>query len=126
MLKKLLTIVILTAGLAFAQGPVYELRTYTAGEGKLDALVARFRDHTIRIFDRLHMESVGYWVPQGSKDTLIYILKHPSRAEADKNWAAFQADPEWVKARDESEKNGKLAIKVDRVWMDATAFSKLK
>jgi hypothetical protein len=120
---------VLTAGFALAQGPVFELRTYTAEPGKLEALKARFRDHTIAIFKRHHMESIGYWVPtegDASKNTLIYILKHPSRAEADKNWDAFRADPEWVKVSAESEKNGKLVTKVDRVWMDATAFSMLK
>ena len=129
MLKKILLLAVLTAGFALAQGPVYELRTYTAEPGKLEALKARFRDHTIRIFKKHHMESVGYWVPSdsdASKNTLIYILKHPSRAEGEKNWEALRTDPEWVKAAAESEKNGKLVTKVDRVWMDATAFSLLK
>jgi len=129
MLKKLLVLAALTAGFALAQKPVYELRTYTAEPGKLEALKARFRDHTIAIFKKHHMESVGYWVPSdgdASKNTLIYILKHPSRAEAEKNWDAFRTDPDWVKASTESEKNGKLVTKVDRVWMDATAFSALK
>jgi len=129
MLKKFLALSVLAAGFAFAQSPVYELRTYTAPEGKLDALIARFKDRTIPIFNRLHMESVGYWVPSdapASKNTLIYILKHPSRAEAEKNWAAFQADPEWKQVVAETEKDGRLATKVERVWMDATTFSKLK
>lgn len=129
MIRKLLLLAVLTAGFALAQSPVYELRTYTAPEGKLDALIARFRDRTIPIFNRLHMESVGYWVPSdgpASKNTLIYILKHPSRAEAEKNWAAFLADEEWKKVVAETEKDGKLATKVDRLWMDATTFSKLK
>jgi hypothetical protein len=129
MMKQLLALALLAAGLAFAQGPVYELRTYTAAEGKLDALIARFRDHTIRIFNRLNMESVGYWVPQDDparKNTLIYILKHPSRAEAEKNWQAFINDEEWKRVAAESEKDGRLAIKVERVWLDALPFSKLK
>jgi hypothetical protein len=129
MLKRLLALSILAAGFTFAQSPVYELRTYTAADGKLDALIARFKDRTIPIFNRLHMESVGYWVPTdgpAAKNTLIYILKHPSRAEADKNWAAFMADEEWKKVAAETEKDGRLATKVDRVWMNATTFSKLK
>jgi hypothetical protein len=129
MVQRLLALTVLAAGLAFAQSPVYELRTYTAPDGKLDALIARFRDRTIPIFNRLHMESVGYWVPSdapASKNTLIYILKHPSRAEAEKNWAAFLADEEWKKVVAETEKDGRLATKVERVWMDATTFSKLK
>jgi hypothetical protein len=129
MMNRLLTLLVLAVGLAFAAGPVYELRTYTANEGKLEALKARFRDHTIRIFNKHHMESVGYWVPQDpalGKTTLIYILKHPSREEATKNWDAFRNDPEWQKVATESEKNGKLVQKVDSVFMDSTDFSKMK
>src|SRR6185369_9951179 len=80
---------------------VFELRTYTAPEGKLDALNARFRDHTMEIFKKHAMTSIGYFVPQdapNSQNTLVYILAHPSRDAAKANWAAFQADPEWVKA----------------------------
>jgi hypothetical protein len=129
MTRKLLALAILATGLAFASGPVYELRTYTAADGKLDALKARFRDHTIRIFKKHGMESVGYWVPQDpekSKNTLIYILKHPSREAAEKNWTDFQNDPEWKKVQTETEVNGRLAIKVERMWLDPTEFSMLK
>jgi hypothetical protein len=126
MFKKVLLITLLVAGMSFAAGPVYELRTYTSPDGKLDALVARFKGDTERIFKKHHMESVGYWIPTDQKNTLIYILKHPSREEGEKNWMAFQADPEWQKVQKESEVNGKLAIKVERVWMNPTDFSKLK
>lgn len=129
MLQRILALSVLAAGLALAQGPVYELRTYTAADGKLEDLKARFRDHTIRIFNKHKMESVGYWVPEDAalaKNTLIYILKHPSRAEGEKNWVAFQNDEEWKKVAADSEKNGKLVTKVERIWMDATTFSKLK
>src|SRR5262245_7881750 len=74
---------------------VFELRTYTAPEGKLGNLQARFRDHTRRIFEKHGMTSIGYWVPQDaptSQNTLIYILAHPSREAATANWAAFRAD----------------------------------
>jgi len=129
MIRKLLTLLLLMGAVAFAEGRVYELRTYTCFEGKLDALKARFRDHTIRIFKKHDMQSVGYWVPEDperSKNTLVYILVHPSREAADKNWAAFQADPEWKKVAAESEANGKIVQKVDRVFMDPTEFSQLK
>jgi len=129
MIHKLILLAALTAGLALAQGPVYELRTYTAAEGKLDALKARFRDHTVRIFKKHGMENIGYWVPQDpalSKTTLIYILKHPSREEAEKHWKDFQNDPEWKKVAADSEVNGRLAIKVERIWLDPTEFSALK
>ncbi len=108
---------------------VYELRTYTAPEGKLGELQARFRNHTRRIFDKHHMKSVGYWVPQdapASQNTLIYILEHPSRDEAKANWAAFQADPEWQKVANDSQVNGKIVAKVESVFMNATDFSAIK
>jgi hypothetical protein len=129
MIRKLLTLLLLMGAVAFAEGRVYELRTYTCFEGKLDALKARFRDHTIRIFKKHDMQSVGYWVPEDperSKNTLVYILVHPSREAADKNWTAFAADPEWKKVAAESEANGKIVQKVDRVFMDPTEFSQLK
>lgn len=129
MLHRIVLLATLTAGFALAQGPVFELRTYTAEPGKLEALKARFRDHTIRIFKKHNMESIGYWVPsegETSKNTLIYILKHPSRAEAEKNWEAFRTDPEWIKVAAESEKNGKLVTKVERVWLTAAEFSAIR
>lgn len=129
-MKRILPLLfVLVAGIAGAQDRVYELRTYTCFEGKLDALKARFRDHTIEIFNRHHMESVGYWVPQDpekSKNTLIYILVHPSREAARQNWKEFAADPEWRKVAADSEANGKIVSHVDSVFMDPTDFSKLK
>jgi hypothetical protein len=129
MTRRLLSLLLLLSGLAFAQNRVYELRTYTCHDGKLEALKARFRDHTIAIFKRHGMESIGYWVPQDpekSKNTLIYILAHPSLEAAKKNWAAFQADPEWVKARAASEVDGPIVQKTESVYMDPTEFSGLK
>jgi hypothetical protein len=121
-------LLLLIAGAAAAQTRIYEMRTYTCYEGKLDALKARFRDHTIEIFNRHGMESIGYWVPEDerSKTTLIYILAHPSREAADKHWAEFNADPEWQKVRAASEANGKIVQKVDRVFLTPTDFSALK
>src|SRR6059036_719081 len=81
---------------------VYELRMYHVNEGKMDALIARFGDHTDAIFRRHNMKSIGFWRPQDepySQSLFVYILQHPSREEARKNWAAFQADPEWKKVR---------------------------
>ena len=114
---------------AQAGSHVYEIRTYTTPDGKLDALKARFRDHTIAIFNKHNMKSIGYWTPQDaplSQNTLIYILEHPSREAAKANWAAFGADPDWVKAKGESEVNGKLTTKVDSVFVDPTDFSPIK
>jgi len=127
MIRKMLPLLLLMSVMAF--GKIYELRTYTCEPGKLDALKARFRDHTVRIFNKHGMESIGYWVPEDperSSNTLIYILAHPSREAADKNWKEFADDPEWKKVQAESEANGKIVQKVERVWMDPTEFSKLK
>lgn len=109
-----------------AGGAVYELRIYHANEGKLDALVARFRDHTVAIFNRHGLKSVAYWLPTDEPlkgRTLIYILKHPSREAATANWKSFHDDPEWIKVSTESEKNGKLVEKVDSTYMTLTDFS---
>ena len=107
---------------------VYELRIYHVQPGKIDALRSRFGDHTDAIFKRHDMKSVGYWVPEdapSSQNLFIYILEHPSRQEAEKNWAAFQADPEWQKVKAESEKQGPLVDHIDRYFMDPTSFSAL-
>jgi hypothetical protein len=114
---------------ALAHARVYELRTYTAPEGKFEALKARFRNHTIRLFLKHGMESVGYWIPQDpvkSKNTLVYLLVHPSREAAAKNWEAFRADPEWQKVVQESQANGKIVDKVESVFLDPADFSNLK
>ena len=110
-------------------GPVYELRTYTAVEGKLDAVLARFRDATIKIFDKYGMESIGYWVPADppkSQNTLCYILKHKSRDAAKASWDAFRKDPDWLRVSKESEVNGKIVEKAESMFMTPTDFSKLK
>jgi NIPSNAP len=116
--------------IAHAQGTrVFEIRTYTTPEGKLEALESRFRDNTIRIFNRHNMTSIGYWTPQDaplSQNTLIYILAHPSREEAKKNWDAFRSDPEWVKVKAASEANGPLTTKVESVFVNPTDFSQIK
>ena len=108
---------------------VYELRMYQVNEGKMDALIARFGDHTDSIFRRHNMKSVGFWRPEDapySQNLFVYILEHPSREEARKNWAAFQADPEWKKVKADSETNGALANHIDSYYMDPTSFSALK
>jgi NIPSNAP. len=102
---------------------------YHVNEGKMDALVARFRDHTDTLFKKHNMKSIGYWKPEdapNSQNLFIYILEHPSRQEAEKNWAEFQADPEWKKVKAESEMQGPLVDHIDRYFMDPTSFSALK
>ena len=108
---------------------VYELRLYHVKEGKMDALKARFGDHTDAIFRRHNMKSIGYWSPQDAPDSqnlFVYILEHPSRQEAEKNWAAFQSDPEWKKVKAESEANGPLVDHIDHYFMDPTSFSAIR
>ena len=105
---------------------VFELRTYTTEEGKLEALQARFRNHTMRIFQKHGMTNVGYWVPQDKPNTLVYIISHASREAAKQNWDAFRKDPEWQKVQKESEANGKIVAKVESVYMDAADYSPIK
>ncbi len=108
---------------------VYELRTYYTHPGKLADLHTRFRDHTVRIFEKHGMTNVGYWVPQDEpahSNTLIYVLAHESRAAAKKSWDAFREDPEWRKVKAASEANGPIVTKVDSVFMDAADYSALK
>lgn len=130
MTRKLLLFALLFAGFAFGQNRVFELRTYTCNEGKMEALQTRFRQHAIAILKRHGIEAIGYWVPEDPekrKTTLIWIVAHRSREAAEKNWAAFQADPEWQKAVTESEVNGKIfAMPPESVFMDPTDFSKMK
>ena len=105
---------------------VYELRIYHVIEGKLPALLARFRDHTIKIFDRHNMRTLAFWTPTDEpqkSNTLVYILQHPSCEAADANWKSFRADPEWISVRDQSDAAGKLVEKIDSTFLSMTDFS---
>ena len=105
---------------------VYELRVYHAAPGKLADLLRRFREHTTRLFSKHRMKSIAYWTPidePGSSNTLIYVLRHPSREAAAANWKAFEDDPEWQRVKKESEANGKLTEKVDSTFLVLTDFS---
>ena len=113
----------------FAAGDsrVFELRIYHTFPGKLEALEARFRDHTIAIFNSHKMESVGYWTPaegeDGAGNTLVYILAFKSREQRDDAWEAFGVDPEWKRVYEDSIADGRLVEKVDSVMMAMTDFS---
>jgi hypothetical protein len=114
------------AEMGAGSGVVYELRVYHAYEGKLDDLLARFRNHTITIFNRHGMESVAYWTPTDDPlkgKTLVYILRHPSREAATANWAAFRADPEWKQVSVASEANGKLVESTESTFLKLTDFA---
>jgi NIPSNAP protein len=105
---------------------VYELRVYQAAPGKLAQLLARFREHTTKLFDQHGMKNVAYWTPVDEpqkSNTLIYILEHPSREAAAANWKSFQDDAEWKSVRDKSEANGKLVEKVESTFLVLTDFS---
>lgn len=109
-----------------ASTSVYELRWYHVVEGKLDDLLRRFRDHTMRLFEKHGMRNVAYWLPLDEPlkgKTLIYILEHTSREAATANWQAFRDDPEWQSVRDKSEANGKLVEKIDSTFLALTDFS---
>lgn len=105
---------------------VFELRTYIAPEGKLEALHARFRQHTLKLFEKHGMTNIGYWVPQdepAKSKTLIYLVAHESREAAKANWDAFRNDPEWQRVRAESEADGSLVQRIESVFLDATDYS---
>lgn len=111
---------------------VFELRTYKAAPGKLENLLARFRDHTTTLFAKHGMTQFGYWVPteqkDGAGDTLIYILAHKSLADAETSFKEFRADPAWVKAKADSEAGGALTVTggVQSLMMKPTDFSPAK
>lgn len=103
---------------------VFELRTYWAPEGKLDALHARFREHTMKLFEKHGMTNVGYWVPlDNPENKLIYVLAHASRDAADKSWKSFLDDPEWQRVHRASEVDGKLVDKIESRFMQTTDYS---
>ena len=104
----------------------FELRTYTSEPGKLEALHARFRDHTTALFERHGMTNVGYFVPTDRTDTLVYILAHENRQAAERSWQGFGNDSDWQDAAEASRVNGRLVANVDSVFMSATDYSLLK
>lgn len=118
----------LAASSAADAGPVYELRTYTAPAGKREALLARFRDHTVKLFEKHGMKNVGYWVPvdgkDGGDDKLIYLLEHKSRAAAEASWKSFLADPVWKDVNAKTTANGPIVAKIDAVFLKPTGYGK--
>ncbi len=107
----------------------FEMRIYTTHPGKLEALHERFRNHTNRLFEKHGMDLVGYWTPvdgEEKENTLVYLLAYPDRASRDKSWKAFQDDPEWQKARDESHKDGIIVKKVESKFLTPTDYSAIK
>jgi len=130
--KTLLTLLIGLACSPFAAAetgvPVFELRTYTTHEGRLPALEARFRDHTMRIFEKHGMKNVGYWIPADKPNTLIYIIVHENRDAVAGNWQAFGSDPEWQEVARNSQLDGPILIKggIQSQFMTATDYSPIQ
>jgi hypothetical protein len=107
----------------------FEMREYYANPGKMNALHKRFRDHTNKLFAKHGIEMVGYWVVASGEQAgqkLVFVLAYPSKEARETAWDAFQKDPEWVKAKAESEKEGPLVAKAVQTYMTPTDYSPIK
>jgi hypothetical protein len=105
---------------------IYELRTYWAAPGKVEALHARFRTLTLALFKRYQMELIGFWTPLGDEEaagSLVYLLAFPSQQSAEAAWSAFRADPDWQAGKAASEVDGVLASRVTSLFLQPTDYS---
>ena len=117
-------VLLMFASVGAEDGPVFEMRTYYANEGKLDDLLTRFRDHTVSLFEKHGMENVGYFVPENNPDSiLVYFLSYPSRDARKASWKGFVNDPDWKEAFAASKVNGKLVAKVESQFLMLTDYS---
>ncbi|HEV7403663.1 MAG TPA: NIPSNAP family protein [Chthoniobacteraceae bacterium] len=124
LLLALSALLVSSAMVSAADTRCFEVRVYTAAPGKLEALHARFRDHTLALFEKHGITNIGYWTPSPNPDNkLAYILAYPSKEAREESWKKFQADPDWVKAKNESELGGKLVAAVEQRFLQATDFS---
>lgn len=108
---------------------IFELRTYTCLPGKLENLNARFRDHTLKLFEKHGMVNLTYWFTEeksGEQPKLVYLLAHKNMEAAKASWDAFRVDPDWISARDASEAEGKIVEKVESLYLKALPFSAVK
>lgn len=133
MRRMLVAAVLMAAATAQAQDAkkerFFEMREYQANPGKMEALHKRFRDHTNRLFVKHGMELVGYWVAASGDQAgqkLVFVLAYPSKEAREKSWDAFQKDPDWVKAKAESEKDGPLVAKAVSTFMTPADYSPIK
>ena len=114
---------------AAAAQRLFELRIYTAAEGKMDAMNARFRDHTLRRFEKHGIRNVGYWtaVDEEHKGRLYYLIAYPDRASREKMLVnGIAKDPEFLKVVAESEKDGKIVTASESVLLTPTDYSMLR
>jgi hypothetical protein len=102
---------------------LFELRTYTAAEGKMDRLLQRFREHTVGLLEDHGIRSIGYWLSKEDPTVLTYLVRHDGDAEA--NWAAFTKDPRWQAAKKASVADGELVVGITSVYLTPTDFSPL-
>ncbi len=102
----------------------YELRIYHCNPGKLNDLIARFQNHTTKLFEKHGMKNIGYWVPTAEDNTdLYYILSYPDKESREKSWKNFIADPEWEKVRTASELNGKIIASIESIFLSPEDFT---
>ena len=107
---------------------IYELRIYRTMPGRLPALLSRFQNHTLKLWDKHGIRQAGFWTTLigDSNHSLTYMVAWKSLAEREEKWAKFQADPDWIKARAETEANGPLLTKVTNEILQPTSFSSVK
>lgn len=107
---------------------IYEMRTYRCLPGRMPALLKRFQEHTLAIWDRHGIRQAGFWTYAvgPSNNELVYLIAWESMAERESKWSAFQADPAWIKARTESEADGPILENVANAFLQPTAFSSVR
>jgi hypothetical protein len=118
-----------TVARAAGNNGVLEIRTYTTNDGRLPALVERMGHGEGKVFERLGMKPVGFFVAAEapkSQNTFVYILSHESVEKAKENWAKFRDDPEWKEIRQRSESAGAIVAKAEAIFVKPTDFSPLK
>ena len=107
---------------------IYELRVYRTLPGRLPNLLARFQNHTLKLWEKHGIRQAGFWttlVGESASD-LTYLLAWESLAEREEKWAKFATDPDWLKARAESEADGPINANVSNQLLVPTAFSSVK
>lgn len=126
-MKRLLTALFIIAfSFSVQAGKVFELRTYHTHEGKLPDLLKRFEHHTLALFEKHNMTNIGYWLPTTDENTLIYLISHENKEQADKNWQSFIADPVWIKVYAASRENGPIVKTLTSEYLTSANFSPLK